>query len=148
MRTINSWNELRPFGIDALTGEACGLSYRLLCDVTQRGKRTIEKALGVKALDLPENWNRGGDEEPHVGSVMLAPELLAPLAIFALLEAGCVEVWRTSSGSLIGIEPTDAPERIEAWKQFHAQSDNFVRRYTYGGTAGDRNRHQMTGRVL
>jgi hypothetical protein len=148
MRTINSWNELRPFGIDALTGEACGLSYRLLCDVTQRGKSTIEKALGVKALDLRENWNRGGDEEPHVGSVMLAPELLVPLAIFALLENGCSEVWQTRSGSLVGIEPTDAPERIEAMRQFYAQSENFARRYRYGGTAGDRNRHQMTGRVV
>jgi hypothetical protein len=148
MRTINSWNELRPFGIDALTGEACGLSYRLLCDVTQRGKSTIEKALGIKSLDLPENWNRGGNEEPHVGSVMLAPELLAPLAIVALLEAGCVEVWRTRSGSLIGIEPTDAPDRIEALRQVYSDRDNLVRRYAYGGTAGDRNRHQMTGRVL
>jgi hypothetical protein len=51
---INCWDDLRPFGIDALTGEACGLSYHLLCDVTQKGKRTIEKALGAAELVLPD----------------------------------------------------------------------------------------------
>ena len=148
MRTINSWDELRPFGIDLLTGEACGLSYRLLCDVTQKGKKVIEKALGVTNLELPENWNRGSADEPHVGSIMLVPELLMPLAIFALLEDGCSEAWRTKSGGIVGIEVSDSLERVEARKRFYGDSDNFVRRYTYGGTAGDRNRHQMTGRIV
>jgi hypothetical protein len=148
MRTINSWDDLRPLGIDALTGEACGLSYRLLCDVTERGKLTIQKALGVNTLDLPENWNSGTEEKPHVGSVMLAPEFLLPLAIFALLEDGCVEVWRTRSGSLVGIEPSDSSEHVESLRQFYVDRDDFVRRYTYGGTAGDRNIHQMTRRIL
>ena len=148
MRTINCWDELRPYGIDLLTGEACGLSYRLLCDVTQKGKKIIEKALGVTSLELPENWNRGGDDDPHVGSIMLVPELLMPLSIFALLEFGCSEVWRTKSGGVVGIEASDPPERVEARKRFYAESDNFVRRYTYGGTAADRNRHMMTGRVV
>ena len=34
MKSINCWNDLEPFGLIVLTGEACGLSYRLLCDVT------------------------------------------------------------------------------------------------------------------
>ena len=148
MQNINCWDDLRPFGIDLLTGEACGLSYRLLCDVTQKGKQTIEKALGVKRLGLPEGWNRGDPHDPHVGSIMLVPELLIPLAIFALLEHGCREVWRTKSGGLVGIEPDDDPERVEAAQRLYTDSDNFVRRYAYAGTAGDRNRHQMSGRVV
>lgn len=148
MRNITCWNDLRSFGIEALTGEACGLSYRLLCDVTEQGKRTIEKALGIANLGMPENWNRGDPSDPHIGSIMLAPELLIPLAVFALLEHGCCEVWRTKSGDLLGIEPSDDAERVEAIKQLHANNGHFVRRYAYAGTAGDRNRHEMTGRVM
>jgi len=148
MRKINCWDDLRPFGIDLLTGEACGLSYRLLCDVTQKGKRTIEKALGVANLGLTDNWNGGDPHDPHIGSILLVPELLIPLAIFALLEHGCCEVWRTKSGDLVGFESSDDPERIEAVKRLYTDTDNFVRRYAYAGTAGDRNRHQMTGRVV
>ena len=33
MQKITCWDDLRPYGIGALTGEACGLSYRILCDV-------------------------------------------------------------------------------------------------------------------
>ena len=148
MQKINCWDDLRPFGIDALTGEACGLSYRLLCDVSQRGKQTIQKALGVANLELPDNWNRGDPNDPAVGSIMLATEMFVPLAVFALLENGCREVWRTKSSGLVGIEPDDDPEQVEAVKQSYAGSDNLVRRYAYGGTAGDRNRHAMTGRIV
>lgn len=120
----------------------------MLCDVTEKGKRTIEKALGIANLGLPENWNRGDPGDPHIGAIMLAPELLVPLAVFALLEHGCCEVWRTKSGDLLGIEPTDDAERVDAMKRYHADNGNFVRRYAYAGTAGDRNRHEMTGRIM
>ena len=148
MQKITCWDDLRPYGIFALTGEACGLSYRLLCDVTERGKQIIEKALGIANLGLPENWNRGDAADPHIGCVMAAPELLVPLGVFALLENGCREVWRTKSDGLLGIEPNDDPQRVEGVKRFHADHDSFVRRYAYAGTAGDRNRHEMTGRVV
>ena len=148
MQNITCWDDLRRYGIVALTGEACGLSYRLLCDVTERGKQIIEKALGIPSLGLPENWNRGDPEDPHVGAIMVAPELLVPLGVFALLENGCREVWRTKSDGLLGIEPNDDPQRVEGVKRFHADRDSFVRRYAYAGTAGDRNRHEMTGRVV
>ena len=148
MQKITCWDDLRPYGIDVLTGEACGLSYRILCDVTERGKQTIQKALGITNLGLPDNWNHGDPQDPHIGCIMLAPELLVPLAVFALLENGCREVFRTKSDGLLGIEPADDPQRVEAVKRFHAGNDNLVRRYAYAGTAGDRNRHEMTGRVV
>ena len=77
---------------------------------------------------------------------MVVPELFIPLAIFSLLEHGCCEVFQTKSGGLVGIESIDEPERVEAVKRLYA--DNFVRRYAYAGTAGDRNRHEMTGRTV
>jgi hypothetical protein len=145
MKSINSWDHLCAFGIDQLTGEACGLSYRILCDVTAAGKKILEKALGVAELRLHENWNRGTDDAPHVGSIMLAPELLPFVGVFALLEHGCREVWITKGQGVIGMEAEDYPEKVESFLRLYA--DKLARRFTYGGTAGDRNVHAMTGRT-
>ena len=145
MKTISSWDDLSRHGIVPLTGEACGLMYRILCDVTALGKKTLEKALGVAELKLHESWNRGTDGDPHVGSVMLAREVLPFVGVFALLEDGCPEVWLTKGNALVGIEPTDREEDVERFKQFHAS--DLARRFAYSGTAGDRNQHVMSGRV-
>ena len=109
MKTITSFGDLAAYGIDPLTGEACGLGYRILCDVTERGRHLLSKAFGVPRLALPDSWNRGSAADPHVGSVMLAFEMLVPLAVFALLESGCTEVWLVRDGGVIGIEPADSP---------------------------------------
>ena len=146
MKSIRCWDDLSAYGIVPLTGEACGLSYRILCDVTARGKKTLEKALSVAQLGLHENWNHGNADDPHVGSVMLAPDLLPFIGVFALLEAGCREVWLTKGQTVIGIEADDSPDRVEAFKRFHA--NDLARRFGYAGTAGDRNQHMMTGRVV
>src|SRR4051794_13644487 len=113
MKTIDKWDDLTPFGIEPLTGEACGLGYRILCDVTAQGKKVLEKCLGVLDLRMPENWNRGTTEAPSIGSVMLVPQLLIPIGIFALLESGCTEVWLYRNGGMLGVEPGDPTERVE-----------------------------------
>lgn len=145
MKSIRSWNDLSAHGIVPLTGEACGLSYRILCDVTARGKKTLEKAMSIAQLGLQENWNHGSADDPHVGSVMLAPDLLPFVGVFALLEAGCREVWLTKGHTVIGIEADDSPDQVEAFKRIHA--NDLARRFGYAGTAGDRNQHVMSGRV-
>ena len=145
MQTINSWDDLSRYGIVPLTGEACGLMYRILFDVTARGKKILEKAFDVTELKLRENWNRGADTDPHVGCIMLAHDVLPFVGVFALLEDGCPEVWLTKGGGLIGIERTDLAEDVERFKEFHAS--DLVRRFAYSGTAGDRNEHMMSGRI-
>ena len=145
MNTISTLDDLRSYGIVSLTGEACGLMYRILFDVTARGKKILEKAFDVSELKLRESWNHGTDTEPHVGCIMLAHEVLPFVGIFALLEHGCPAVWLTKGGGLIGIERTDAAEDVECFKRFHAP--DLVRRFAYSGTAGDRNEHMMSGRV-
>lgn len=145
MKTITCWDHLCPYGIVPLTGEACGLSYRILCDVTAAGKKILEKALGVAELRLHENWNQGSTEAPHLGSIMLAPEVLPFVGVFALLEHGCREVWITKGEGVIGMEPPDYPEQMEKFLRFY--SDKLSRRFAYAGTAGDRNVHVMTGRT-
>lgn len=143
MKTIAAWRDLESYGIDPLTGEACGLMYRILCDVTLPGKAIVEKCLGCQVV-LPESWNRGSDAFPHIGSILLATEMLVPLGVFALLENGCREVWLVGQ-ALLGIEVTDKDAEVELWRAFHEQ--NIRRRFAYRGTAGDRNLHVMTGRV-
>jgi len=139
MKTISSWEHLRPFGIDALTGEACSLMYRILCDITAEGKRVIEKCLSCE-LKVPENWNSGA-----IGSIMLTPEMLVPIAVFALLENGCRECWMID-GAVIGMEATDGEEETK-WV-LHHYHDQHPRRFAYHGPNQDRNQHQMTGRVV
>ena len=145
MKTISCFEDLSPHGVIPLTGEACGLSYRILCDVTAKGKELLEKVLGVQELGMSENWNRGSETEPHIGSVMLIPELLTALGVFALLEQGCKEVWTVRGRGVFGFEPNDDPQMIHAFKTVHDKE--LGRRFGYFGTAGDRNVHVFTGRV-
>ncbi len=144
MKSINCWNDLEPFGIVLLTGEACGLSYRLLRDVTAQGKKVLEKCFGTPNLNLPERWNRGSEQNPHVGCIMLTREMLQPLAVFALLESGCKEVYLVKD-SVHGVEETDPPTAIENVKRW--SNVDYARRLAYAGTARDRNVHVISGRV-
>ncbi|MFO0887906.1 MAG: hypothetical protein U0790_02045 [Isosphaeraceae bacterium] len=144
MKTVNSWRDLERYGIELLTGEACGLGYRLLCDMTAQGKKIIERCLGLKDLGPAEGWNRGRPGDPHVGSIMLTHEMLTPLAVFALLESGCKEVYLVKN-SVVGIEASDPADTLEPMKR--VAGVEYARRFAYRGTAGHRNVHVMTGRV-
>src|ERR1041384_6963405 len=93
MKHVRCWDDLRPFGFNPLTADACGLMYRLLCDVPARGLALLQKCFGVPELQLAASWSRGTKEEPHVGAIMLSHEMMTPVALFALLESGCTEVW-------------------------------------------------------
>ena len=145
MKTVSGWKDLEPYGILPLTGEACGLMYRILFDVTAKGRDVLAKCFGIPNVNLPEPWNRGSTEDPHVGCIMLAGEMLQPLAVFALLESGCKEVYLVND-AVHGFEGTDAPGLIEDVKRW-SKADH-ARRLAYGGTAGDRNAHVMSGRVV
>ena len=59
MKTIVRWDHLSEFGIVPLTGESCGLGYRILCDVTAKGKNILEICHGIPDLNLPPSWNQG-----------------------------------------------------------------------------------------
>ena len=140
MKTIARWSDLEAHGIDPLTGEACSLGLRILCDLTQKGKSVVEKCLSVEIRS--ENWNSGSTNDPHVASIMLTTEMLQPIAVFALLESGCREVWVTDSAAF-GVEPADTEDEVERLKQVY----HFRRRFAYRGPHLDRNQHQMSGRV-
>ena len=114
--------------------------FRILCDLTENGKRIVERCLGVQIQ--AESWNHGTDADPHVASIMLTQEMIVPVAVFALLESGCREVWITDHAA-IGVETGDTDEDVERMKRVYKP----VRRFAYRGPFQDRNQHQMTGRV-
>ena len=138
---MNSWDDLREFGIEPLTGEACGLAMRLLCDVTARGKAIIENFLGSRvAIERDSNWNGGSRDDPHVGSVMLPRSIFDDLAAFVLchtlrgagvarLENGAVIAWT-------GAMPEYRRDRVA----------RYFRRSSAPGT-GLRNTHAFSGRT-
>jgi len=144
VKSISCWNDLEPYGIIPLTGEACGLMYRILFDVTAKGRDVVAKCFGVPKVNLPEAWNCGTADNPHVGCIMLSQEMLRPLAVFALLENGCKEVYLMGE-VVVGIEPGDPEVAAETMRR--AYKVDHARRFSYGGTAGDRNTHVMSGRV-
>ena len=69
--------------------------------------------------------------------------MIVPLAVFALLDAGCREVWVTDHAA-IGIEPGDTEDAVERMKDMRRPRRCFA----YHGPFQDRNQHQMSGRVL
>ena len=142
MLRITCFNDLAPHGIVALTGESCGLMYRILFDVTERGRAIVGRWLGVPDLQLGEPWNRGSADDPHVGSLLLSHECLVPLGVFCLLHLGCPEVWLLED-AVLGIEAADEPDAIARMREI-SQPRRVLRP---AGTASDRNVHVMTGRI-
>lgn len=150
MASIGCLNDLRPYGIEVLTGEACGLMMRVLGDFTERGRRIIQEALGCPKFIGAEPWNRGSDQAPHVGSIMLDRAAHLWLGPFALLEDGCKEMFMViqkgnSVGTWYGWRPSE-PYRQETL-EFFERDGATIHRYAPAGTAGTRNRHEMTGRI-
>lgn len=108
MKTIANWRDLEPYGIKMLTGEACGLQYRILCDTTDEGQTLLRKVFDFKTLGLEDNWNSGS-----TGSVMLPQEMFTPLAVFALVTVDKLSpVAVLDSGAVFYATP-------EQWQELH-----------------------------
>jgi len=155
MRRINSWEDLSQFGIVPLTGEACGLAMRLLCDVTEEGKKLIERFLGgTVEVKRGSNWNGGRDEHSHVGSVMLPRSIFGDLAAFCLLTTGKEGVVTMGDGTVRELDSEhyeryqklDADRAAVEGSAFPQMLQRIWRRSTDPGT-GDRNTHAMSGRT-
>jgi hypothetical protein len=140
---VTSLQDLRPFGFNCLTGEACGIGLRLLFDVNEKGKEILCSFLGVSDITLLPDWN-GGDA---IGSVMLARDAAFELAVWCMI-GEYQEVWHNRScGEIHGLEPDQIELAHATWG--HDKDGHDWRIYRREGTAagGLRNRHEMTGRV-
>lgn len=79
--------DLAKVGIYYLTGEACGISMRLLFDFTEHGRQLICKSFGLPmSTEFADAWNRGHDADPHVGSIFLTHDQCWPIMVTACFE--------------------------------------------------------------
>lgn len=130
---------LKERGVIPLTGEACGIGLRVLCDLTEGGRDLLDKAFGGM-VPTQGPWNEG------VASVLLFKSMLLDLVAFGLLEEGY--------NSVLVHDPTAAIVALDD----RADCEAFIKRgdslaeyriLTKTGTAGGGlvNRHEFSGRV-
>lgn len=118
MITINALNHLRQFGIDPLTGEADALNFRVLCDLTENGRKIVAQALGINENGFPANWNSRG-----VASCMLSDDLTRTLGIVAGALAGKTVVVTEKSVFII----EDGEEIIDSvWESIYDEKHEWT----------------------
>ena len=134
------WGYLKEAGINRLTSEACGVSMRALCDVNAVGEVFLNEVFGGIQLQR-DGWNKQSGK-----SIMLFNTMLKSLVIFHLLYEGYQIVididGHESVTAYLNAEDYDA----EYNKLLTSYSGKF-RTYHNSGTAGLRNRHEMSGRI-
>lgn len=139
--TIASWADLQQFGINALTGEACGYNLRLLCDVSEEGREAVLEWLSLpQDTRLAEPWNSTVDGKPAVGSIMLDRDMSERLGQYLLFRAGALAIAHMGMGGIIGIFDE---MRLQQYVNFGCP---LTRNYLRNAVRG-RNVHAMTGRV-
>lgn len=141
-------------GIDMLTGEACRLDMRLICDFDEHGKELIIQFFGL-AYDtkFQDSWN----STFTAGSIMLSRETIAQLKIFNALVFDkaniVVELKREWPISFTDETHKDSIEfdMYCAWMAMQRKEDNVVRTYTMpsniGPAIGGNMTHAITGRT-
>jgi len=141
-----SFRDLSQFGIHCLTGEACAIGTRLLCDLTKTGVQTIEAAFGLPrarqtqhdgtqaATSFAENWNGGSESDPHLASIMLGRGMVKDIAIIGMFEAHkCDSVLVFDGGRLIGIKP-EGEEPFSLIQEFVGR---YAGQYLWDDAKGD-----------
>jgi len=145
MQTIRTWDDLPAYGIVPLMTQACALSHRILCDVTTRGKWTLERALSVNELVLDAPRQPGSPEDRHVGSMMLAPGMLSFVALFCLLDSGAYEVFLTTDQRMTGFHHGDLPEVKQSFENCYR--DEVVSHFVCGCSEWERHYHYRLDRT-
>jgi hypothetical protein len=77
MKIIRNWQDMEALGVDVLTGEACALNMRLLCDLDPDAAKSVAAMWGV--ADLAASWNHG-DKDKGWRSAMFMPDTLFSVA--------------------------------------------------------------------
>jgi hypothetical protein len=114
----SSWDDLRAYGIAPLTGEACTIGLRILCDLNERGARIVRTLIGLPAdAKLAENWNSASKIGTHVASAKLPYDLFDALAVVCLFDAGCKHVIVTRDHGIYGVATArlDGPDGVWAF---------------------------------
>jgi hypothetical protein len=145
-------------GVNPLTGEACALAMRILCDVSEEGAALVREYLGLPAdCALSPAWNSTVGDKPAVASVMIERGAFPALVHFALMRSGCQYVYgRDDSADSSGFcdadlnDYPDLREYIDGTAQ-RAGFDQGARLYrnprSSGPVVGTRHVHAFSGRA-
>ena len=161
MITIHTLRDLEQFGIRALTGEACRVGTRILCDLTFEAEKIVCDLLGInyvsynKYATFPPSWNGNGAS----GSFMLPHGLFHDLAVWCLIHKGCREIMVVRPGAgdgytwgteVIGLEHGDDAGQWEELRELYVslgKSPRIIKINTNQPGEGTRCTHQMSGRT-
>lgn len=143
---LSRQRELEAFGIKILTGEACPFGQRLLCDMTEQGRRIFLDMLGLDAT-MSRAWNFGDGWE---FSAMIPRSLLEfDLPLWCLISKGYDEFIVSDDG----VCAREASDNDEEWKEYYEHLIHFNRHpqkvYPTGGPRrGTRMVHAMSDRAV
>jgi len=147
---VHTLRDLAQFGINALTGEACVYSMRMLCDVNEEGKALIGEYFGMPELVMPRNMNSEVNGKPSVGCFMLPHGMLQSLAQFAFFMNGAIAVVVTPT-EVIGVFDEARLKQYRELAEQYPNSGYSIRvnpaQYSSAPMQGSRNVHTATGRV-
>jgi hypothetical protein len=148
IHVVSHWNDLRQFGIEFLTGEACNVGKRLLCDVTEQGRRNLCSVFGLPSdCRFQESWNSGSDKDPHVGSIMIPYSMFSFLAAMLLLQQKtCFAAAATANGRIYGFETRDEYHQFFVGREDSKGCEIYVRQGDQPAV-GLSNVHQFSGRA-
>ena len=152
---IQCMHDLERFGIEVLTGEADGLSLRLLCDVSPAAVEMLETFWGIQFAPGNNSWNHSGMDGWK--SVLIGRNSWTDLARFALVyRDGCKVVvyvdYKPEGGgwSSFYIQGFKTKEEFLEWKERADKiyEGNYYTTFASGNArGGTRNQHYMSGRV-
>lgn len=148
--SIRGWKDLESFGIIYLTGEACNINARLLCDVTKSGKELLESHFGCE-LVLRPNYNNGTTQDPHIGSILLPRGFWQHIGIFALLKHHKQVYTYESDGWGFGIYTVEPNQSRQEIRDTLLQKSDKVVFYGINDAVphvGTENVHMASGRSM
>lgn len=156
MKTLAGFKDLEPYGITYLTGEACAIGARALCDLTSAGEKLVKTTLGIPFnAKLNEPANSGSLYGKSVASMLIPYDMSLVLCVFALFtHPETLHVIVDNSYRVHQITQADMDD--EDYKLVGGPVE-FINKY-YGGVlksyrplnvprVGLSNVHQMTGRT-
>lgn len=152
MKTLHSWNDLKPFGINILTGEACSYSMRLLCDLNEDGVEIFEHFLSVRREGFADNWNTYVGEKAAIASIMIPYTIFRDLTTFILLYKGHDYVMSTET-TVIGMTTEEYKKHSDDLKDSFLSETGQVQTsinpatFSKAPNVGGRNVHSFTGRI-
>jgi hypothetical protein len=134
---------LKTIGIDVLTGEACGIGMRVLCDINDNAQRLISEFMGGIDCTSP-GWNTSAHK-----SLMLTWDFIKDLRIYYLCTQYEVVIYsygNKNSYPSIYCMTHDTWKGIQEYFRYIWNRDNTKTRI-YTARGGLRNQHEFSGRI-